>query len=83
MSTLEKIEKAVVEGYKKIEEGVVGGYKKIEDGFVEKHLAKEGETVEDVKKRLAKEQEERTEQARTRSYIEVNIPNSSEIVKKR
>ena len=55
MSTLEKIENAVVEGYKKIEDGVVEGYQKIEDtvvsgfnkmadGFVEKHLVKEGET---------------------------------------
>ena len=60
----EKIEKAVVEGYKKIETGVVEGYKKIEngvvDGFnkvsdkcVEKLFAKEGETVEEAKKRLS------------------------------
>ena len=35
MSTLEKIEKAVVEGYQKIEDGVVGGYKKIEEGAIE------------------------------------------------
>lgn len=60
----EKIEKTVVEGYKKIEEGVVGGYKKIEEGavegfqkvsdkFVEKLFAKEGETVEEAKTRLA------------------------------
>jgi len=60
----EKIAEAVVEGYKKIENGVVEGYKKIEkgavDGFnkvtdkcVEKLFAKEGETVEDAKKRLS------------------------------
>ena len=71
MSTLEKIEKAVVEGYKKIEDGVVGGYKKIEDGvvdgfnkiadgFVEKHLMKEGETVEEARERITKETAERT-----------------------
>lgn len=59
----EKIAEAVVEGYRKIEDGVVGGYKKIEkgavDGFakvtdkcVEKMFAKEGETVEEAKKRL-------------------------------
>ena len=35
MSTLEKIENAVVEGYKKIEDGVVGGYKKIEETVVD------------------------------------------------
>ena len=35
MSKLEKIEKAVIEGYQKIENGVVEGYKKIEEGAVE------------------------------------------------
>ena len=65
--TNEKIAEAVVEGYKKIEDGVVGGYKKIEkgavDGFnkvndkiIEKVFSKEGETVEDTKKRLLGEQ---------------------------
>lgn len=59
-----KIGDAVVEGYKKIEDGVVGGYKKIENGIVEgfgkvtdkcveKLFAKEGESVEDAKKRLS------------------------------
>lgn len=59
-----KIEDGVVEGYKKIENGVVGGYKKIENGVVggfekvtdkcvEKLFAKEGESVEDAKKRLS------------------------------
>ena len=58
-----KIEKGVVEGYQKIENGVVGGYKKIESGvvegftkitdkFVDQFLAKDGESVEDAKKRL-------------------------------
>ena len=60
----EKIAEKVVEGYKKIESGVVDGYKKIEtgvvDGFnkvsdkcVEVLFAKEGESVEDAKKRLS------------------------------
>jgi len=59
-----KIEDGVVGGYKKIEDGVVSGYKKIEqgavDGFtkvtdkcVEKMFTKEGETVEEAKKRLS------------------------------
>lgn len=63
----EKIAEAVVEGYKKIEDGVVSGYKKIEQGAVEgftkvtdkcveKMFAKEGESVEDAKKRLSGEQ---------------------------
>lgn len=62
----EKIAEKVVAGYKKIEAGVVGGYKKIETGVVEGFgkvsdkcvetlFAKEGETVEDAKKRLSGE----------------------------
>lgn len=61
----EKIAEAVIDGYKKIEDGVVGSYKKIEkgavDGFtkvtdkcVEKLFTKEGETVEEARKRLSK-----------------------------
>lgn len=56
----------IVEANEKIAEVVVDGYKKIEDGFVEKHLVKEGETVEEAKVRLAKEQEERQAQAKDR-----------------
>ena len=52
MSTLEKIENAVVEGYKNIENGVVEGYKKVEDKFVDTFIAREGETTEDAKKRI-------------------------------
>lgn len=65
---VEKISESVTEGYQKIEDGVVGGYQKIEDGvvdgfnkvsdkFVEKLFAKEGETVEEAKKRLRGEEE--------------------------
>lgn len=50
-----KIEKGVVDGYKKIEKGVVSGYSKIEDKFVEAYLTKDGETVEEAKARLKKE----------------------------
>lgn len=63
VETNEKIAEAVAEGYKKIETGVVEGYRKIEkgavDGFnkvndkiIEKVFSKEGETVEETKKRL-------------------------------
>ena len=63
-SGYQKIENAVVSGYKKIEDGVVSGYKKIETGVVEgfgkitdkcveKLFSKEGESVEDAKKRLS------------------------------
>jgi len=51
-----KIEKGVVDGYKKIEQGVVGGYTKMEDKFVDAYLTKDGETVEEAKARLKKEE---------------------------
>ncbi|MBO5082676.1 MAG: hypothetical protein J6C06_08730 [Lachnospiraceae bacterium] len=47
-----KIENGVVEGYKKIETGAVEGFNKVSDKCVEKLFAKEGESVEDAKKRL-------------------------------
>lgn len=133
MSTLEKIEKAVVEGYKKIEDGVVEGYKNIENGvvegfkkvdngtiekigekakdtiddmaedvkyaydkvesavvgkfeditdsFVEKHLMKEGETLEEAKARLATEQAERTEKTKHAGHVEVKKYNHEEAMK--
>lgn len=48
----EKVAKTVVDGYKKIEDAVVGGYTKIEDKFVDRYLTRDGETVEEAKKRL-------------------------------
>ena len=53
-----KIEETVVGGYKKVEDTVVGGYKKVEDKFVDKFLRKDGETIEEAKERIKKEQEE-------------------------
>ena len=52
MEANEKIAKGVVEGYKKIEDGVVEGFGKVTDKCIEKLFAKEGESVEDAKKRL-------------------------------
>ncbi|MBQ8001346.1 MAG: hypothetical protein IJ298_09175 [Ruminococcus sp.] len=60
----EKIAEKVVDGFKKIEDGVVSGYKKIEEGAVtgfgkvtdkcvEVLFTKDGESVEDAKKRLS------------------------------
>ena len=60
----EKIAERVIQGYQKIEDGVVGSYQKIENGVVEGFekvtdqcvevlFAKEGESVEDAKKRLS------------------------------
>ena len=42
--------------YKKIEEGAVDGFNKVTDKIIEKVFAKEGETVEDAKKRLSGDQ---------------------------
>lgn len=66
----DKIAEKVVDGYKKIENGVVGGYKKIENGvvdgfnkmsdrFVDNFLTKDGETVEEAKKRIETETQNR------------------------
>ncbi len=49
----EKIADKVVGGYKKIENGVVQGFEKVTDKCVETLFAKEGESVEDAKKRLS------------------------------
>lgn len=43
--------------YNKIEDTVVDNYNKIEDKFVEKYLLHNGETIEQAKQRLKKEQE--------------------------
>lgn len=51
----ERIAGAVTGGYRKIEQGVVQGYTKIEDKFVDAYLTKDGETVEEAKARLKKE----------------------------
>lgn len=56
----EKIAENVVGGYKKIEETTVAGFNKIADQFVESFLTKEGETVEEARKRLAAEQKARS-----------------------
>lgn len=48
----EKIAEKVVGTYEKIEGTVVGGYTKIEDAFVDRYLTKDGETVEEAKKRI-------------------------------
>ena len=51
----EKIAKTVTGGFSKIEIAVVGGYTKIEDAFVEHYLTNDGETVEEAKERLKRE----------------------------
>lgn len=52
-SGYKKIEDGVVSGYQKIENGAVTGFEKVSDKCVEILFAKEGETVEEAKARLA------------------------------
>jgi len=52
----EKIAEKAVGVYKTIEETIVQGYVKIEDAFVDRYLTKDGESVEDAKKRLKENQ---------------------------
>lgn len=49
-----KIEKGVVSGYKKIENGTVQGFEQVCDKCVELLFAREGESAEEAKARLAK-----------------------------
>ena len=49
----------VVDAYQKVEDTVIGGYTKIEDAFVDRYLTKEGESVEEAKARLKREQNAR------------------------
>jgi len=53
-----KIESGVVGGYKKIEDGVVEGYAKLEDKFIDQFLTRDGETVEEARKRLKEKSEQ-------------------------
>ena len=62
VKTNEKIAEEVVGSYKNIEKTVVGAFNKISDIFVDNYLTKDGESIEDAKKRLAQEQKERKEQ---------------------
>ena len=55
VNATEQIAAAVTDGYKNIEQGVTQTYTKIEDKFVDAYLTKDGETVEEAKARLKKE----------------------------
>ena len=73
VDTNKTLEKAVVNGYKKIEDTVVHGYEKIEDKFVDTFLKKEGETIEDAKKRLQNEQKVREQEQKKYSKTTAEI----------
>lgn len=51
------IENGMVSGYKKIENGAVTGFEKVSDRCVDVLFAKEGETVEEARARLAAKKE--------------------------
>ncbi len=53
VKTNEKIAEEVVGSYKNIEKTVVGAFNKISDKFVDNYLTKDGESIEDAKKKLA------------------------------
>lgn len=61
----QKIEDGAVGGYKKIEDTIVGGFNKVMDSFVNTFVAREGESVEDAKARLAAQQKAREDAAKT------------------
>ena len=54
-----------------------GGYKKVEDKFVDTFLKKEGETIEEAKERVRKEQKQLEEQNKAR--VEETLKKSQEI----
>ena len=47
----------VVSGYTAIQDGVVEGFTRISDAFVKKFLMRDGETLEEAKARIAREEE--------------------------
>ncbi len=55
VKAVDKISDTVTEAYKSVENTVVKGYTKIEDNFVDRYLTKDGETVEQAKERLKKQ----------------------------
>lgn len=55
----QKIQDGVVNGYKKIENGVVKEFSKIEDSFISRYLLKEGESLDEAKERIKREEQER------------------------
>ena len=54
VGTYQKIESGVVGGYKKVENGAVTGFRKVSDFFIKKLFSREGETVEETRKRLSR-----------------------------
>ena len=48
----------IVEANEKIQNGAVNGFSKIEDSFISRYLLREGESIEEAKERLKREEQE-------------------------
>ena len=48
----------IVEANEKIQDGAVNGFSKIEDSFISRYLLREGESIEEAKERLKREEQE-------------------------
>ena len=48
----------IVEANEKIQNGAVNGLSKIEDSFISRYLLREGESIEEAKERLKREEQE-------------------------
>lgn len=57
-----KMSDGVVRGFDKMSNSEVNGYTKIEDKFVDRYLTKDGESVEEAKKRLKGEEKIREQE---------------------
>lgn len=66
VSGYKAIENGVVKGYTAIQDGVVESYTRISDAFVKKFLMRDGETLEQTKARIAREEEELHRQSQER-----------------
>ena len=55
----------------------MGGYKKVEDKFVDTFLKKDGETIDEAKARVKKEQEQLNEKNKAR--VEESLRKTQEI----
>lgn len=75
-----KIANAVVKSYKAIENGAVKGYKTIEDKFVDTFLRRDGETIEEAKIRLKKEQADRKKESQ--KYLQKTTKIQNQIKEK-
>ena len=53
----EKIAEDVTTGFQKIQDGVVNEFSKIEDSFISRYLLREGESLDEAKERLKKEEQ--------------------------